>query len=129
MTQTDRVPRGAALAIVGSALLVLAALLPWAGTTAQPHESGFDLVDGYVTFGVGVVVGVLALPALVPDATWNWRGRVPALVGGLAVVGLALRWYRGILTETGLAPRYGLHATLVAGLLLLTAAVVGLRDG
>lgn len=121
-------PLGTTLALIGSAALIVAALLPWSTAHAGAANSGLDLVDGFVTFGVGVAVGLLALTTLRPGAAWVWRGRLLAGLGGLLTVALAIKWYRGLLLETPLSPRYGLHVTLLGGLVLLAAAVVGLRD-
>lgn len=120
------VSRGVALALVGGALLVLAAIAPWSATAEQSF-SGFDHVDGYVTFGIGVAVGVVALTFLAVESAWDWRGRVAAGSGGLAVVALALKWQFGILGNAVTESRFGLHLTLVGGGTLLAAAVVGLR--
>lgn len=129
MRRTDPdVPRGVVLALVGGAVLAVAAIVPWSATADQSY-TGFEHVDGYVTFGIGVAAGILALEALAVERRWGWLGRVAAGVGSLAVLGLALKWYWGILETAGSWTRIGLHLTLAGGLALLAAAVVGLRIG
>lgn len=126
MTRREEVDRGTTLALVGGALVVLGAVVPWS-TTAEQSFSGFEHVDGFVTFGIGVAAGSVALALLAVDRQWDWRGRVVAGCGGLAVVALALKWLFGVLGNPVSGPGIGLPLTLVGGLALLAAAVAGGR--
>ena len=120
---TSLVSRASALAIVGCALLIVAALLPWSAT-ATATFSGLDHGDGFVTFGVGVAVGIVAI-----GTRSNRTIGLLAGIGGCLALVVAARWYRGILAESVSDPAVGLLLTVLAGLTLVASAVVGLVGG
>lgn len=122
----DDLPRGwrsGAVALAGAALLAIAAVLPWVASGDATHAGVADAVlDGYVTFLVGIVAAVLIV-----GLEWSRAARAAAGVAG--AVGLALAAYWSLQAGgAGLDRAVGLYVTALAGLLLLGGALYGERQ-
>lgn len=111
---------GAAVAIAGAVALVVSAFLPWSAEFAGPTHSGFEHVDGYVTFGTGVLV-----LAIVLWRGWRRSARVAVGLASLVPLWLVAKWYAGITAEWASEPAIGLYGTLLGGLLGLSGALLG----
>lgn len=115
---------GEKLVLLGGVLAVVGAVLPWTGP---------GLVEGAGLGGreiIALLMGIIAV-GLLYVADWTESAQLIAALLGLITVGVAgytLAETLGVVGTADLAPSLGLYATLLAGLLILTAGVRAYTD-
>lgn len=128
--------------VIGAALLVLGSFLDWVSVERLPETiptdqarfaepfNGFDVGDGYVTGGAGIVIAFCAAMLMAKaKSSFAWLAFVAAMIGGA----IAISDYRGIdqVFEDsqgigrGISPGVGLTLVAAGALLGMVSAVAG----
>lgn len=126
--------------VIGAALLVLGSFLDWVAVERLPETiptnqarfaepfNGFDVGDGFVTTGTGIVLALCAVMLMLKSkSSFGWLAFVAAMVAG----GIAISDYRGIdgLFEDfggigrGVSPGIGISLVAIGALVGLVSAV------
>jgi hypothetical protein len=121
-TDPDEVPWSAYLTVAAVMAVIVAALLPWYATGPET-TNGLTHSDGYVTAGVA-----LAALGLLLAFEWEIVAQVGAALAGFVSIWAGYGTWTQVGSNAGQSPEAGVYLTLLAGAVLVAAAVYGAAE-